>query len=212
MEGLNNFDVVYFINLDHRKDRLNHIKNELNKTNINPNKINRIPGIYIKDFGALGCTKSHCLALESFLKSSINNKYCIIFEDDFEFNLEQDIINNLINNVFNEIDKINFDVLMLSGNMLNSTKTNYSFLSKIIDAQTTSGYAVSRKFASILLQNFRESLSLLEKKGFKFNPYCIDIYMKKLQPLTKWYCLNPCIGKQIESYSDIENSVVNYEC
>jgi len=38
-KGLNNFDIVYYINLSHRKDRYIHINNELSKTNIDPNKI-----------------------------------------------------------------------------------------------------------------------------------------------------------------------------
>jgi GR25 family glycosyltransferase involved in LPS biosynthesis len=209
-DGLNNFDIVYYINLNHRKDRLENITNELNKTNINPNKIKRISGIYMKDFGILGCAKSHCIALESFLKSPPENKYCIIFEDDFQFTQEQSVINKLINDVFNNLKS--FDVLMLSANILNGQPTNYEFLTKIIDAQTLSGYAVNRKFACILLNNYRESISLLEKEGHKYHPYCFDIYMKRLQPLTRWYSLNPTIGKQIESYSDIENKVVSYDC
>ena len=34
MGGFNNFDLVYYINLNHRTDRLNHITNEIKKTNI----------------------------------------------------------------------------------------------------------------------------------------------------------------------------------
>ena len=49
--GLNNFDTIYYINLVHRKDRYINITNQLKKTNIEPNKINRINGLYIKDFG-----------------------------------------------------------------------------------------------------------------------------------------------------------------
>ena len=69
MEGLNKFDIVYYINLKHRKDRFDHINNELKKTNISPSKINRIEGIYLKDFGILGCAKSHAKALKEFIDS-----------------------------------------------------------------------------------------------------------------------------------------------
>ena len=209
-EGLNNFNIVYYINLNHRTDRLKNITNELNKTNINKNKINRIPGIYIKDFGILGCAKSHCLALESFLKSSSHNKYCIIFEDDFEFTQDQTIINEITNKIFNNMKE--FDVILLAANILNEQPCDYEFLTKIIDAQALSGYVVNRNFASILLNNYRESIMLLEKTGYKFYPYCFDIYMKRLQPFSKWYAFNPLIGKQIESYSNIENRVVSYDC
>jgi GR25 family glycosyltransferase involved in LPS biosynthesis len=207
-DGLNNFDIIYYINLDHRKDRYEHINNELRKTNINLSKVNRIPGVYIKELGILGCAKSHCLALEAFIKSGKN--HCIIFEDDFTFTESQTTVNNLINKVFNELKT--FDVVMLASNILNSQPTDYNFLVKIIDAQTLSGYAVSKQFAEILLNNYRESIRLLEHAGKKVHPFCFDIYMKRLQPWSKWYCLNPKIGRQIESYSDIENRVVDYEC
>lgn len=206
--GLNNFDIVFYINLNHRKDRYDHINKELGKTNIEKSKINRIEGIYYKTFGILGCAKSHILALESFIKSGKEN--CIIFEDDFEFTKSQDEVNTLINTFFN--CKIDFDVLMLASNTLNETTTQYSFLRKIIDAQTLSGYCVNKKFAPILLKNYKESVMILESIGHKVHQFCFDIYMKQLQPISKWYCLNPKIGRQLESYSDIENRVVFYDC
>ena len=207
-EGLNNFDIVYYINLKHRKDRFEHINNELNKTNIDKNKINRIEGIYYEKFGILGCAKSHILALKSFINSGKEN--CIIFEDDFEFTKTQDQINNLINSFFNF--NIDYDILMLSSNILNSVETEYSFLIKILNAQTLSGYCVNKKFAPKILANYEESVRILEIIGYKVHQYCFDIFMKKLQPNNNWYCLNPRIGKQIKSYSDIEKQIVNYNC
>ena len=208
MVGLNHFDIIYYINLNHRTDRLENIKRQLKKTNIESNKINRISGIYMKDFGILGCAKSHILALEEFIKTDNNN--CLILEDDFCFTESQDIINNLIDQIF--YNKINYDVLMLSCNILNSEKTEHPFLIKILDGQTLSGYSISKKFAPILLNNYKESVALLERAKIKIHPFCFDIYMKKLQPISKWYCLEPRIGKQIESYSDIENKIVEYDC
>jgi GR25 family glycosyltransferase involved in LPS biosynthesis len=208
MLGLDHFDIIYYINLNHRTDRLENIKRQLKKTKIESNKINRISGIYMKDFGILGCAKSHILTLEEFIKSDKDN--CLILEDDFCFTESQDLINNLIDQVFN--NKIEYEVLMLSCNILNSQETEYPFLIKILDGQTLSGYSVSKKFAPILLNNFKESVFLLEQAKVKVHPLCFDIYMKRLQPTSKWYCLNPRIGKQIESYSDIENKVVEYDC
>jgi GR25 family glycosyltransferase involved in LPS biosynthesis len=209
-DGLNNIDKIYFINLDHRKDRYEHITNELKKTNIDQNKINKIKGIYIKELGILGCAKSHCLALEAFINSDKINQTCLILEDDFEFTKDQTIVNELINKFFNKVK--NFDVLMLSANILNAQPTEYDFIQKIIDAQTLSGYIVNRNFAKILLNNYRESILLLERAGYKAHPFCFDIYMKRLQPYNNWYCINPKVGKQIESYSDIETRVDDYEC
>jgi len=209
MGGFNNFDLVYYINLNHRTDRLHHIKNEIKKTNIDESKVHRIEAIY-EDYGALGCSKSHCVALEKFINSPETNQTCVILEDDFVFTQNQDVINNLIDNVFNN-DVKDFDVLMLSSNTQVELNTKYSFVTKMINAQTTSGYVVSRKFAPILLKNYKEGADLLANTKDRFH-YSIDMYMKLLQPNNNWLCLAPKIGKQIDSYSDIEKQWSTYNC
>ena len=210
MGGFNNFDLVYYINLNHRTDRLNHITNEIKKTNIGETKVHRIEAIY-EDYGALGCSKSHCVALENFINSPETNQTCVILEDDFEFTQPQNIVNDLIDNVFNN-DVKDFDVLMLSSNTFRELyTTKFNFVTKIIDAQTTSGYVVSRKFAPVLLKNYKEGADLLSVSKIR-SQHSIDIYMKQLQPNSKWLCLSPKIGKQMESYSDIEKCTYNYNC
>jgi len=209
-KGLNNIDLVYYINLDHRKDRLEHITNELKKTNIDENKIHRIKAVHIPDFGPLGCSKSHVNVLETFINSDESNKTCLILEDDFIFSKNQDTINDLLNKVFENID--NFDVVMFSSNTFAGKKSEYDFAIKIFDAQTTSGYMVNRNFSKTLLQNYKEGVSLLESCNHRDRNLYIDMYMKKLQPISNWYCLEPTIGKQIESYSDIEKRITNYNC
>ena len=209
--GLNNFDILYYINLDHRKDRFEYINEELNKTNIEKNKINRISGIYVNNFGILGCGKSHCIVLEEFLKTNDSIQNCIIFEDDFTFNLNQEDINKLVNNFFNSNFFDDFDILMLSGNTKNEENTEYPFLTKILDSQTTSGYCVNKKFATILLNIMKEGVSKLEETKNQAE-YSLDIYWKKLQPISNWYCLKPKIGLQRESYSDILNTRVCHNC
>jgi len=207
-KGFNNIDIIYYINLDHRTDRLEHINNELNKTNIDKNKINRIAGVYNQEYGFIGCSQSHINALTNFIESDINNNYCLILEDDFEFILDQDEINKMLNYIFNNID---FDVLMLSSNTLQSENISYNYLTKILNAQTTAGYIINRKFAKTLLNNFNEGLNLLNITK-NANRYAIDMYWKHLQPISNWYYINPIIGKQMESYSDIEKRKVYYNC
>lgn len=209
-DGLNSFDVVYYINLEHRKDRFEHINKELRKTNIEASKINRIDGVYMKEFGCLGASKSHAKALESFLKTPDNVQNCIIFEDDFMFTQSQEKCNEMINDFFSSFPQ--FDVLMLSSNTFKYKKTYFPFVIRIENAQTLSGYCVSKKFAPVLLQNFKESIYKLEKAGRKTHDYCIDIYMKRLQRTHEWFCLEPKIGLQMDNYSDIERRNVSYKC
>lgn len=209
-QGLNNFDIVYYINLEHRADRNESIINELKKTNIKSEKINRINGIYLENFGCLGCSKSHILALEEFIKTPNEIQNCIIFEDDFIFINNQDEINKLINDVFNNIN--DFDVLLLSANIQEGFYTEYSYLIKVIRTQTTSGYCVNKKFAKILLDNYKFGAKILEETGHKLDKYCVDTYINELIPYSNWYSLYPTIGIQKESYSDIVKKIVNYNC
>ena len=210
-QGFNNVDIIYYINLEHRKDRFIHINNELSKTNIDADKINRINGIYLKDFGILGCARSHIKALETFLKTPDSIKNCIIFEDDFIFTQPQETVNQLFNDFFNKVPP-HYDLLMLASNTIKESNTKYPFITKILDAQTLSGYVVNKKFAQILVNNYKESVDCLEFIGYKVHHLCFDIYMKKLQPISNWFCLKPKIGRQMESYSDIEYKVVDYNC
>jgi len=209
MGGFNNFDLVYYINLNHRTDRLNHITNEIKKTNIDESKVHRIEAIY-DDYGALGCSKSHCVALENFINSPETNQTCVVLEDDFEFTQGPDIVNDMIDKVFNSSVK-DFDVLMLSSNTYSELNSKFNFVTKILKGQTTSGYVVSRKFAPILLKNYKEGADLLSQTRDR-PKYSIDMYMQQLQPNSKWLCLSPKIGKQMESYSDIEKQWLNYNC
>lgn len=208
-EGLNNFDIVYYINLDYRKDRLEHIKSELAKTNINECKIHRIAGTHIPHLGCLGCSKSHIKALEAFLATTDNIQTCIIFEDDFTFSMPLENVNQMINAFFRDIS--DFDVLMLSSNVQAKQNTAFDYIIKILDTLSFSGYVVHKRYAKQLLDNFKEGASKLEALGRREHDYHLDIYIRNLNiSSSKWYALQPAIGKQYASYSDIEHGFRNW--
>ena len=112
--------------------------------------------------------------MEQFLATPDNIHTCIIFEDDFTFTKPFDEINSLIDMFFNNVKE--YDVLMLASNTIQEEPTEYSFITKIINAQTLSGYSVSKKFANILLNNYTTSVNILEYIGYKVHNYCFDIY------------------------------------
>lgn len=198
----NSIDIVYYINLDHREDRKSQFLSGMD--NVNIKNIERIPAIYDKEHGHIGCTKSHIKTLKTFLESPHN--ICIIFEDDFEWSSYP---NNTLKQFFDA--EIPFDVCMLSGSYSTYFPTKYPFLYKINDAQTTSGYMVTRKFAPILLKNYEEGLRLLERPEYDHSKYAIDQYWKKLQPPSRWYIFEPKLGKQISSVSDIQRGFVEMD-
>ena len=200
----NHIGIVYYINLYKRTDRKEQIIGEINKLNLKTDQIKRVSGVYIEEFGALGCSYSHIECLKNFIKSDKSN--CIIFEDDFMF---KDInVNENLNNFFNL--NIDYDICMLSINSNNLKNTEYSFLNKVIDGQTTSGYIINKKFAKTLLNNYIEGSELL-KNTKNQSLYSIDQYWKKLQPNNKWYVFNPTLGIQRPSYSDINKKFEDYK-
>ena len=202
--GLNEFiDVVYYINLEHRKDRKEQIERELKKTGIT--NIQRIPAVYNKENGAMGCTASHINTLKTFIESGKNR--CLILEDDFVFSKSNSDIRNILEN----IKSLKFDVLMLSGNVHGSKNVESNkYIKRVLDAQTTSGYIVTREFAPTLLSNFEDGLALFRQHSDRGWQYALDMFWKRLQPTSEWYITNPAIGKQSESYSDIEGKTVDY--
>jgi len=205
--GIDFIDAVYYINLDHRTDRNTNFINEMNKINFPSDKIFRVSAVYKPSQGDLGCSLSHIKVLEQFINSNFNN--CIIFEDDFEFTLNPHQINDALFNLF--YYNIDFDVCMLASNTIYDLNTNYPFLKKIISAQTASGYIVSKKFAITLLDNYIRGATLLQQSyndGNKNSEYCVDQYFKLLQPNSNWLVFEPKLGKQLSSYSDIQNSYV----
>jgi glycosyl transferase family 25 len=199
-------DRVYFINLDHRKDRLEHITDVLlNKLKIPKKQIKRINGIYTPENGAIGCALSHI----KILKNILRNKYevSLILEDDFDV-YDSNIFWEGLNNFSNE--KIDWDLVQVSANLLKSEETKWKFLTKVLESQTTSGYLIHRNFIRKLLNVYKESyVNLQISSDYK---WAIDQNWKKIQPDSKWYCFNPKLGYQIDGFSDIEKIIVNYKC
>jgi len=213
---MNHFDIIYVINLKHRTDRLESIMKELSSMGVDEKKIVRINAIYNKEFGALGCAQSHRLALSYFMKNKEANN-CLILEDDFVFTRDKSYIDSTLDDVFSNIKK--WDVLMLSGNLVSieARRDNEKFV-KVYDAQTTSGYAVYKDFGPKLIdcfkkseENMRKFFKVYHESLIKHN-FAIDMSWKTLQPASNWYCVYPCIGKQQDGYSDIENREVKYNC
>lgn len=198
---------IYYINLNHRTDRRRHIINELQRMGL---QATRIPAFYEPEREILGCVKSHILCIEQFLNSGAP---CgIVLEDDFTFHEDQKWVKDQLTMFF--ASGVPWDLVMLSGALLESRKTDLPGLLKVIDAQTTSGYMVARHFAPVLLQNMREGAALLEHSfrttGKKRPEWCLDKYWKQLQPKVNWYIFYPKLGFQTVSYSDIEKRVVDY--
>lgn len=206
MNPFDNFDIIYYINLDKREDRKKQILEELTKMNINMNKVKRIPGI-IHNIGALGCSLAHLNALIDCNENNYNN--CLILEDDFVFKFNKEETFNILNKFWNL--ETPWDIVMLSGNIIKYKPTTFQNLLKVNNGQTTSGYSVNKTFLPKLLKNYKEGIDKFKKLNRRMKHLCIDIYWKRLQPLSNWYVLYPKLGHQRPGYSDIEKCNVEYK-
>ena len=202
MNPFNNFDIIYYINLDKREDRKTQLLNELTKMNIDMNKVKRITGV-LDENGKIGCFQAHINTLLNFEQSNLNN--CLILEDDFVFKNNQIETFKTLNKFWSSGES--WDLLMISGQIKTCEKTKHPFLFKVSNGQTTSGYAVNKQFLQTLLTNYKTGIENIKK-----NKGCaIDIYWKSLQPFSKWYVLYPKLGFQKPDYSDIEKRNVDYK-
>jgi GR25 family glycosyltransferase involved in LPS biosynthesis len=196
------FEHTLFINLDHRTDRLEHVTNEFEKMGITSE---RVSGIQPKN-PAVGCTMSHIKCIE--LAKSRNYKQVFICEDDITFT-NPELFKKQITS-FTENDSINWDVLVVSGNVAPPCQKLYEYAARVFYCQTTTGYIVKREYYDTLLVNFKEGLTqLLRNPANKFE-YAIDKYWLRLQMQSYWYIITPLTVTQYDNYSDIESKPTEY--
>ena len=191
------FDTVLYINLQSRADRLAEIQDVLRKVGWLAGS-QRIDAVRDATNGALGCLRSHIKALEVFLAMPASVRHALILEDDCEFVADP---KPGVQQFLADHGCMGWDVLLLSSNTL-AEEPHTLYATRVQNAQTTAGYAVTRRFAAVLLALWKESLS---------KPFLeCDQSWKPLQAPNRWFCLHPKPGRQRESYSDIELRSVNY--
>jgi len=206
--SIKNFDDiknVFYINLESRVDRKNHIEEELKKVNLNGFRIDAVKidkanhpifKYSVVRQGAIGCTLSHIKCLEIALENNYN--HIMIFEDDAQF-IYPELLKDKIN-IFLETCK-EWDFVFISGNNVGPyEKVNENYI-KVVSCQTTGCYIVNGHYIKTLLDNVKESL-------VKQQP--LDAHFFSLQRIHKWYLITPVLCTQRDDYSDIEQCVVSY--
>lgn len=198
-------NMIFYINLNHRVDRRNEIRNEFEWAKIPVEKILRIEAIENKKKGALGCSASHIKSIETAINMGLKN--VLILEDDFNFYRNSNYLIECLNFLldFNE----EWDVILFSGNVFEK-KTYNKYLDRISNSQTASGYLVNSNYFHKLLNNFREGYILFRQFPKKSYYYAVDMFWKNLQSIDKWFIFNPKLGYQRPSFSNNEKKFVNY--
>ena len=196
---MSSIDAILYINLEHRTDRKEHILHEINKLGKDTSCIHRIDAVK-RDPGSLGCSLSHIKALQYALEHPEWNTV-LILEDDFTFHSNQ---SDEIVKIIDALCHSAFDVCQLSYNPNGEfVDTTHPHSKKIIRAQTSSSYLITRAYLPTLIQNITESSTDMQIRG-RHHVNCLDIYWNRLQRRDHWVCPFPAIGYQYDNYSDIE--------
>ena len=195
---------IFYINLEHRIDRKEHVEKEL--LNIGLKEVQRFNAIKMEN-GAIGCSMSHLRILQDAQKNNLD--HILIVEDDITF-LDPELFKNQLNKFF-ETHKNDWDVVLLAGNNMPPYKNIDDTCIQVTRCQTTTGYIVNGHYIKTLLQNVKIGLTHLINKPAEHAKYAIDKYWFILQQLYKWYLIVPLTVVQREDYSDIEKRVTNFE-
>ena len=204
INGLEDIKHIFYINLQHRIDRKQHVENELTKIGLT--NFTRFNAIKMPN-GALGCSMSHLKCIQ--LAKENNWPHILIVEDDIEF-LDPNTFINQANKFLQTIDK--WDVLLLAGNNIMPYKTidNNNSCVKVSGCLTTTGYLVSSHYYDKLIQNIKMGITFFMRRPQQKKLYAIDVFWKPLQEVDNWYLLTPLTVIQMEDYSDIEQKKINY--
>jgi hypothetical protein len=194
-------DNLFYINLEKRKDRLEHLQTELAKLGIAGE---RVCAIETPD-GAIGCTLSHIRCLDMARQRKL--PYVFICEDDITFLNPQLLLENV-----EKFEKsgLEWEVLIIGGNNVPPYTQISNYCIRVTNNQTTTGYVVHHTFYDTLIANFKESAAKLIRNPEKRKQFALDIYWKSLQSSGKWYMIIPPTVVQYEDYSDIEKRNVDY--
>jgi len=196
-------DHVLYINLNKRMDKFIYILDECKRVGIPSEKMTRIEAIYIPDVGMLGCSLSHCKALELAL-SHPEWTWTLIIEDDAQFK------DNIWIEVEAALKNANPDVLMVARGAAQAHEPHHTSSSNLYKVNTSCGsvaYIVHKNYIPKLLKSIRESIEAFTKPGGNIFDHPLDVYWYSIQKTDNWYTFANSPAWYNQSFkSDIRNS------
>jgi glycosyl transferase family 25 len=202
LTNINDIKHTYYINLEHRTDRKQHVEEQL--TNIGITNATRFNAIKMEN-GAIGCSMSHLKLLQDAYKNNLD--HILIVEDDITF-LDPELFKAQLNKFLNS--HTNWDVVLFAGNNFPPYKYVDETCIKVSSCQTTTGYLVNGHYIKVLLQNIKTGLTHLIHKPTEHTKFAIDKFWFILQRECEWFLIMPPTVVQYDDYSDIEKRHTNY--
>jgi len=192
------FDAIYCINLDKRKDRWDNVQSQFNKIGI-LDRVKRFSAIEEID-GRLGCIKSHLEIIKDSKSKKLKN--VLIFEDDVIFVSEN--VNDVLKNVIDQLPN-DWDMLYLGANLhqplLNYTKN----LVRLLHAFSTHAVSYNNKIFDFFINKYDNMKSVNSDYDI------LDVWIAmNIQPQGHTFLVKPLLATQMNDYSDIVKTNVDY--
>lgn len=196
---------IYCINLENRQDRKQHTFQEFEKIDISLNDVIYLP--FTKDIrgGIYGCFQSHMTVWNDFFIHYPNQKYCLIFEDDFVVTSQTKVfINKVIPFLDKDIEN-EIDLLFLHNICIDvKHKQNNTFFSNGFGL-TTHSYFIKRSYIKSIMNQYGTLPSPTGKHldfELNFNKFSKNnwLYTEKI-----FYTNKECIKQLNENESTSDN-------
>lgn len=201
INSIENIKHAFYINLEARPDRKQHVETQLQNIGITSSRFNAIK----LNNGAIGCSMSHLKCLE--IAKENNWDHVMIVEDDILF-LNPNVFKNQLNKFLQ--NHKDFDVVLIAGNNVPPYQKIDDSCVKVYRCQTTTGYIVQKHYYDTLINNIKEGVKQLINHPDQHVIYAIDKYWFRLQEKDNWFLITPLTVTQREDYSDIEKRPTNY--
>lgn len=192
------FDAIFCINLDKRPDRWIHAQEQFKKIGI-LDKVKRFSAIERKD-GRLGCIKSHLEIIKYAQKNNLNN--VLIFEDDVVFMDEN--VELIMGNVINQIPE-NWEMLYLGANLHSPLSKFSDNLVLLVNGFSTHAVAYNKSIFNFFIKKYNKMNEVTLQSDI------LDVWIANhIQTRGKTFLVKPLLATQINDYSDIVKSNVDY--
>lgn len=188
-----------YINLDERTDRLFYVVPTLKYWGFKNAK--RISAVKFSP-GYKGCTKSHIVSLQH-AKTMVTEEqpWYLVAEDDIDVNKDRSYLIPYIQQALAG-DIKDLKVLCLTHNVQKwGPDSNVPHIARMLFSYCASCYIIHKDYIDVLINCFEQSL---------LDNVPLDVQWKTLQERDGWYAMNPAMGKQGASFSNIENIFVDY--
>jgi len=203
---------LYYLNLDERPDRRKEIESEIPKLALHICSAIRVAGKLTPENGMAGCTAAHIKAISHFLFES-DSESALIVEDDLKITASQAELGDAFYLFRDKGDKI--DCLLLAYSIRAGVHVSPNLI-RVFASFGCAGYLINRKFGYRILHSFIDSHELVNSHITSIPRNTVnalwgnDVLWSTLQAIYQVYAINPRIGVQRKSFSNIQQETTDY--